>query len=118
MNCPNPQCKTKDLPNEARFCPNCGTKILPSKVVVSSCIVTPDCVNLGDNCEIQWQGDYIRHVIIDELRYTQNPIVIQPKQTQTIDVKFVGLDGTVLIKQINVTVINPESKKRVRVIYV
>lgn len=28
MNCPNPQCNTKNLPEEARFCPNCGTSVL------------------------------------------------------------------------------------------
>ena len=31
MNCPNPQCNTKNLPAEAKFCPNCGINLLQAE---------------------------------------------------------------------------------------
>lgn len=27
MNCPNPQCKTTNIPDDAKFCPNCGQRL-------------------------------------------------------------------------------------------
>ena len=46
------------------FCPNCGTKILPPVMNVKSCKVTPKSVTLGDECKIQWQGDFVQHVVM------------------------------------------------------
>lgn len=117
MNCPNPNCNTKNLPDDARFCPNCGTELITSKMIVKSCYAAPTNIKLGEKCQIQWQGDCIKHVIINGTKYTQQSITIQPKQSQTIVVQFIGLDDTVVTKQIKVTVSNPEPEKRVRVIY-
>ena len=30
MNCPNPQCKTTGIPEDAKFCPNCGALLVES----------------------------------------------------------------------------------------
>lgn len=29
--CPNPNCKATGIPDEAKFCPNCGTQLSPGK---------------------------------------------------------------------------------------
>lgn len=108
MNCPNPNCNTKNLPNEARFCPNCGTEILPPIMVVKSCKVTPESVKLGDECKIQWQGDFVQHVVIEGVKYTQKSISLQPKHSQTLAVTFVGLDGSTLTKEVNISVVVPQ----------
>ena len=108
MNCPNPQCNTKNLPEEAKFCPNCGTKILPPVMNVKSCKVTPKSVTLGDDCKIQWQGDFVQHVVIDGVKYTQKSIALQPKHSQTLAVTFVGLDESTLTKEVNISVVVPQ----------
>ncbi len=108
MNCPNPNCNTKNLPNEARFCPNCGAEILPPIMVVKSCKVTPKSVKLGDECKIQWQGDFVQHVVIEGVKYTQKSISLQPKHSQTLAVTFVGLDGSTLTKEVNISVVVPQ----------
>ena len=107
-NCPNPNCNTKNLPDDARFCPNCGTEILPPIMVVKSCKVTPKSVKLGDECKIQWQGDFVQHVVIEGVKYTQKSISLQPKHSQTLAVSFVGLDGSTLTKEINISVVVPQ----------
>lgn len=33
MNCPNPNCNTKNLPADANFCPECGAQLRSGKVV-------------------------------------------------------------------------------------
>ena len=108
MNCPNPNCNTKNLPEEANFCPNCGTKILPPVMNVKSCKVTPKSVTLGDDCKIQWQGDFVQHVVIEGVKYTQKSISLQPKHSQTLAVTFVGLDGSTLTKEVNISVVVPQ----------
>lgn len=30
MNCPNPRCKTTGIPEDAKFCPNCGALLVES----------------------------------------------------------------------------------------
>ena len=107
-NCPNPNCNTKNLPDDARFCPNCGTEILPPIMVVKSCKFTPKSVKLGDECKIQWQGDFVQHVVIEGVKYTQKSIALQPKHSQTLAVTFVGLDGSTLTKEVNISVVVPQ----------
>lgn len=107
-NCPNPNCNTKNLPDDARFCPNCGTEILPPIMVVKSCKVTPKSVKLGDECKIQWQGDFVQNVVIEGVKYTQKSIALQPKHSQTLAVTFVGLDGSTLTKEVNISVVVPQ----------
>lgn len=34
MNCPNPQCKTTGIPDDAKFCPKCGATINKSVVYI------------------------------------------------------------------------------------
>ena len=108
MNCPNPNCNTKNLPDDARYCPNCGTELLLPAMVVKSCKVTPKSVQLGEECKIQWQGEYVKHVVIDKKTYTQKSITIQPKHSQTISVQFVGIDESTVTKEIKVSVIVPQ----------
>ena len=108
MNCPNPNCNTKNLPEEANFCPNCGTKILPPVMNVKSCKVTPKSVTLGDDCKIQWQGDFVQHVVIDGVKYTKKSIALQPKHSQTLAVTFIGLDESTLTKEVNISVVVPQ----------
>ena len=113
MNCPNPKCNTKNLPIEARFCPNCGEKILPPAMVVKSCKITPKSVTLGEECLIQWRGDNVQHVIIDNVKYTEKSIKIQPKTSQTIAVTFVGLDETTINMEVAIDVVIPKPIIRV-----
>lgn len=108
MNCPNPNCNTKNLPDDARYCPNCGAELLLPAMVVKSCKVTPKSVQLGEECKIQWQGEYVKHVVIDKKTYTQKSITIQPKHSQTISVQFVGIDESTVTKEIKVSVIVPQ----------
>lgn len=96
------------MPDDARFCPNCGTEILPPIMVVKSCKFTPKSVKLGDECKIQWQGDFVQHVVIEGVKYTQKSIALQPKHSQTLAVTFVGLDGSTLTKEVNISVVVPQ----------
>lgn len=96
------------MPDDARFCPNCGTEILPPIMVVKSCKVTPKSVKLGDECKIQWQGDFVQHIVIEGVKYTQKSIALQPKHSQTLAVTFVGLDGSTLTKEVNISVVVPQ----------
>lgn len=34
--CPNPNCKTTGIPDDAKFCPVCGTELKVSKIVSSN----------------------------------------------------------------------------------
>ena len=77
-------------------------------MVVKSCKVTPKSVKLGDECKIQWQGDFVQHVIIEGVKYTQKSISLQPKHSQTLAVTFVGLDGSTLTKEVNISVVVPQ----------
>lgn len=32
MNCPNPKCNTTGIPDDAKFCPNCGTLLINESI--------------------------------------------------------------------------------------
>ena len=53
MDCPNQKCNTKNLPDDARFCPNCGTAILCE---LHMCIPYPATIKKGDTSELYFSG--------------------------------------------------------------
>lgn len=89
-------------------CPNCGAKIIPPEMVIKSCKVTPKSVTLGNDCKIQWQGDFVQHVVIEGVEYTKKNIAIQPKYSQVLAVTFVGLDESTVTKEVNISVVVPQ----------
>ena len=51
MNCPNPQCKTTGIPEDAKFCPNCGALLVESNngITQSKKLDDEKLKNLDDN---------------------------------------------------------------------
>ena len=117
MNCPNPNCSTKNLPDEARFCPECGTMLHKEepakKMTITECRLVPNLLKQGERCKLQWKGTAVRTIVIDNVQYSaEKEIYVTPTQSRTYYIGFVGENGQTIRDQVNVLVQKPSHEER------
>ena len=117
MNCPNPNCNTKNLPDEARFCPECGTMLHKEepakKMTITECRLVPNLLKQGERCKLQWKGTAVRTIVIDNVQYSaEKEIYVTPTQSRTYYIGFVGENGQTIRDQVNVLVQKPSHEER------
>lgn len=112
--CPNPKCKTTGIPDEAKFCPNCGTALKKEepvkKMTISECRLVPNVIKKGEKCELRWRGTNVKSIIVDGAGYsTRQDIFLAPAQSREYDIQFIGEDRykNIIHDQIAVTVKSP-----------
>lgn len=112
--CPN--CKTTGIPDEAKFCPNCGTMLKaeePAKrMTISECRLVPSIIKQGEQCRLVWKGENVSSIIVDDKPYQiYEDIILRPNQSHTYNIAFVDsggyVNGKVIREQLNVTVKSP-----------
>lgn len=109
--CPNPNCKTTGIPDDAKFCPHCGAllqKVEPiKKMTISECRLVPNIVKKGEQCRLVWKGENVKYIEIDYQHYDPtNDIILTPSQSHTYRVSFGG-EGSSIVDEVNVTVKSP-----------
>ena len=107
--CPN--CKATGLPNEAKFCPNCGTMLQAEesvkKMTISECRLVPSIIKKGEQCRLDWKGENVKYIEIDYQHYdATHDIILTPSQSHTYRVVFGG-EGSSMTDEVNVTVKSP-----------
>ena len=117
MNCPNPNCNTKNLPDEARFCPECGTMLHKEepakKMTITECRLVPNLLKQGERCKLQWKGTAVKNIVIDNIQYSaEREIYVTPTQSCTYYIGFIGENGQTIHDQVNVLVQNPAHEER------
>lgn len=117
MNCPNPNCNTKNLPDEARFCPECGTMLHKEepakKMTITECRLVPNLLKQGERCKLQWKGTAVKNIVIDNIQYSaEREIYVTPTQSRTYYIGFIGENGQTIQDQVNVLVQNPAHEER------
>lgn len=106
--CPNPKCKTTGIPDEAKFCPNCGSLLQKEepfkKMTISECRLVPSIIKKGEQCRLVWKGENVKYIEIDNQHYdATNDILLTPSQSHTYRVNF-GREGTSISTEVRVTV--------------
>lgn len=101
-----PKCKTTGIPEDAKFCPNCGTSLCPPETIkqltVSECRIVPNAIKNGERCKLFWKGENVKFLEIDYTRYNASEeIILTPSQSHTYNVTFYG-EGYSLSKQVKV----------------
>lgn len=109
--CPNPQCKTTGLPDDAKFCPKCGTMLQKEaplkKMTISECRLVPSIIKKGEQCRLVWKGENVKYIEIDYQHYdATRDIILTPSQSYTYRVSFGG-EGSAVSKEVQVTVKSP-----------
>ena len=117
MNCPNPNCNTKNLPDEARFCPECGTMLHKEepakKMTITECRLVPNLLKQGEQCKLQWKGTAVKTIVVDNIQYSaEREIYVTPTQSRTYYIGFIGENGQTIHDQVNVLVQNPAHEER------
>ena len=117
MNCPNPNCNTKNLPEEARFCPECGTMLHKEepakKMTITECRLVPNLLKQGEQCKLQWKGTAVKTIVVDNIQYNaEREIYVTPTQSRTYYIGFIGENGQTIHDQVNVLVQNPAHEER------
>ena len=117
MNCPNPNCNTKNLPDEARFCPECGTMLHKEepakKMTITECRLVPNLLKQGEQCKLQWKGTAVKTIVVDNIQYNaEREIYVTPTQSRTYYIGFIGENGQTIHDQVNVLVQNPAHEER------
>lgn len=117
MNCPNPNCNTKNLPDEARFCPECGTMLHKEepakKMTITECRLVPNLLKQGERCKLQWKGTAVKNIVIDNIQYSaEREIYVTPTQSRTYYIGFIGENGQTIHDQVNVLVQKPAHEER------
>lgn len=89
MNCPN--CNTQNLPDDARFCPNCGTEI-------KKCMEIRRCefsegTNGGKSVTILWNATNVDFVKIDGRRVSSKHFESSPETDHVFQIEFFAKDG-------------------------
>ena len=102
MNCPNPNCNTKNLPDEARFCPECGTMLHREepvkKMTITECRLVPNLLKQGEQCKLQWKGTAVKTIVVDNIQYSaEREIYVTPTQSRTYYIGFIGEIGKTII---------------------
>lgn len=116
-NCPNPNCNTKNLPDDARFCPECGTMLHREepvkKMTITECRLVPNLLKQGERCKLQWKGTAVKNIVIDNIQYSaEKEIYITPTQSRTYYIGFIGENGQTIHDQVNVLVQKPAHEER------
>ena len=117
MNCPNPNCNTKNLPDEARFCPECGTMLHKEepakKMTITECRLVPNLLKQGEQCKLQWKGTAVKTIVVDNIQYSaEREIYVTPTQSRTYYIGFIGENGQTIHDQVNVLVQKPSHEER------
>lgn len=104
-----PKCKTTGLPEEAKFCPNCGASLTPAestkRMTISECRLVPNTIKNGEQCKLVWKGENVDSITIEGRIYKPNDdIVLSPIQSYVYNVSFKGKDGKQIVNQVSVTV--------------
>lgn len=111
-----PQCKTTGIPDEAKFCPNCGTMLHAEepikKMTISECRLIPSIIRKGEQCRLVWKGENVSSILVDDKPYQiYEDIILRPNQSHTYNIAFVDrggyVNGKVIREQLNVTVKSP-----------
>ena len=107
--CPNPSCIFTGIPDEAKFCPNCGTALQKEepvkKMTISECRLAPNVIKKGEKCELRWRGTNVKSIVIDGAGYsTRQDIFLAPTQSREYDIQFIGEDGMKIIDKVGITV--------------
>ena len=114
--CPNQKCKTTGIPDEAKFCPNCGTMLQKEepikKMTISECRFVPSIIKKGEQCRLVWKGENVSSILVDDKPYQiYEDIILCPNQSHTYNITFVDrggyVNGKVIREQLNVTVKSP-----------
>lgn len=110
--CPNPKCKTTGLPEEAKFCPNCGASLTPAestkRMTISECRLVPNTLKQGELCKLVWKGENVDSIIVEGRIYKPNDdIVLSPIQSYIYKICFKGKDGKIITDQVGVTIQQP-----------
>ena len=114
--CPNPSCIFTGIPDEAKFCPNCGTMLQKKepikRMTISECRLVPNVIKKGEQCRLVWKGENVSSIIIDDKPYQiYEEIILRPNQSHTYSIAFVDdkgyINGKVIHEQLNVTVKSP-----------
>ncbi len=110
--CPN--CKTIGIPDDAKFCPNCGTSLCFSEPVkrmtVSECRIVPSIISKGESCKLIWKGENVKSIEIEGIPYNIcEDIVLKPSHSRTWNILFIGEDRykNIIRDQIVITVKSP-----------
>lgn len=103
-----PKCKTTGIPEDAKFCPNCGTSLCPPETIkqltVSECRIVPNVIKKGEKCRLIWKGENIEYIEVNSKRYkTSEEIIISPSRSYTYKVSFYG-GGSCIGEQVPVVV--------------
>lgn len=120
--CPNPKCKATGIPDEAKFCPNCGTMLQKEepikKMTISECHLVPNVIKLGERCKLEWNGTAVKSIIIDGAQYSAaREIYLAPTQSREYKVVFVGENGNSIIDATNITVKNTKPVQGENIVY-
>lgn len=111
-----PKCNTIGIPDEAKFCPNCGTMLQKEdpvkKMTISECRFAPSIIKKGEPCRLLWKGENVSSIRVDDKPYQiYEDIILRPNQSHTYNIAFVDnrgdVNGKVIREQLNVTVKSP-----------
>ena len=112
--CPNPKCNMSGIPDNAKFCPNCGTSLCSSetgkRMTVSECRLVPSIIREGEQCQLVWKGENVKSIKILGMSFgAYDNISIRPSQSNIYNVDFFGKNEceNVIHEQVAVTVKSP-----------
>lgn len=115
-----PKCKATGLPEEAKFCPKCGTALLSEsekRMTISECCIVPKTIKNGEQCKLVWKGENVESITIDGHRYnTTEEIIFSPIQSHIYNIQFCGLDGKIITDQVGVTVLQRITVSECRIV--
>ena len=102
------------IPDEAKFCPNCGTPLTPAestkRMTISECRLVPNTLKQGERCKLVWKGENVKSIEIDDKAYSINEdIILRPSHSCSYRISFIGEDRykNIIHDQIAVTVKSP-----------
>jgi len=105
-----PKCKTTGIPEDAKFCPNCGTALQTEsekRMTISECRLVPNVIKKGEQCRLVWKGENVKYIEIACQHYNvTDDIFLTPSKSQTFRVSFGG-EGTSIMEEVHVMVETP-----------
>lgn len=116
------------------ICPNCETRNASTlekcevcdelnpffvyPVAIDYCKIYPDNVKYGNDCTISWSAKNVDKVIIKGIEHHkgQGTYTYTPKESENIDITFVGKDGKTIHRSIDVSVKKSHKGRVLRII--